>query len=187
MTKRRQQLGFTLIEIMVVVIIVGVVTSVAVLSLGSVRDDRELRTEASRFAALAAVALDDAAMQGREFGVEILSAGYRFVEYDALTAQWAEVPGDETLRLRSLPDGIEFELYLEDKQILLDDDPAAFDEAEGREMRAASEIYSPHLLIYSSGDTSPFELHVYRRSDDARVVIRGDALGAVEIVNPDET
>jgi general secretion pathway protein H len=187
MSQRRQQLGFTLIEIMVVVIIVGVLASIAILSVGTVRDDRELRTEAHRFAALLGVALDEAAMQGREFGVEVLTAGYRFVEYDALSAQWSDVPGDDTLRLRSLPDELEFELYLEDKRILLDDDPAEFDDPEERRMRAATDIYSPHLLIYSSGDTNPFELHVYRPNDNARVVLRGDALGTVEIVHPDET
>ena len=125
-------------------------------------------------------------MQGREFGVELMTAGYRFVEFDALTGQWADVPGDDTLRLRALPEDVEFELFLEDRRIQLENDPAIFGDAEEASERAASDIYSPHLLVYSSGDATPFELHIWRRFDDSRVVLRGDALGAVENVNLDE-
>ena len=178
--------GFTLIEILVVIVIVGTVLSIAMLSFGVLGNDRDLQTEALRFIALMEVAQDDASMQGREFGIELMTAGYRFVEYDALSAQWADVPGDEILRLRSLPEQVEFELYLEDKRILLDDDPATFDDPDKTSNRSATDVYSPHLLVYSSGDETPFELHVWRRLDDSRVVIRGDALGLVEIVNPDE-
>ena len=36
------------------------------------------------------------------------------------------------------------------------------------------------------GDATPFELHIFRNSDNLRVVMRGNALGAVEIIDPDE-
>lgn len=178
--------GFTLIEILVVMVIVATVLSIAVLSFGILGNDRDLQTEAKRFAALMEVVQDEASMQGREFGIELMTAGYRFVEYDALTAQWADVPGDDILRLRALPEDVEFELFLEDKRILLDDDPAPFDDPEEDTVRAATDIYTPHLLVFSSGDATPFELHIWRRFDDSRVVLRGDALGAIENVNPDE-
>ena len=178
--------GFTLIEILVVIVIVGTIASITMLSFGVLGNDRELRTEAKRFAALTEVVLDEAAMQGREFGIELMTAGYRFVEYDALAAQWDDVPGDDVLRLRALPDDVEFELFLEDKQILLDNDPAPFDDPDEDKVRAASDVYAPHLLVFSSGDATPFELHLWRRYDDLRIILRGDALGAVEIVNPDE-
>ncbi len=153
---------------------------------GVAGNDRDLKYESRRFAALAEVALDEATMQGREFGIELLSAGYRFVEFDALTGRWAEVPGDDTLRLRALPQELEFELFIEDKRIQLDDDPAPFEDPDEKSSLSTTYSYAPHLLIYSSGDTTPFELHVYRDIDDLRVVLRGDALGAIELVNPDD-
>jgi general secretion pathway protein H len=186
MYTRSRQTGFSLLEIMVVVVIVGIVISVASLSLGILGNDRQLTTEATRFMALAEVAQDEATMQGREFGIELMTAGYRFVEYDALSGQWQDIPNDDTLRLRALPEHVELELYLEDKRILLEDDPASFDDPKTRATRSASQIYAPHLLIYSSGDVTPFELHILRAYDDLNVVLRGDALGAVEIVDPDE-
>lgn len=170
---------------MIVVVIVGIILSVASLSVGVLRSDRHVTIEAQRFIALAVVAQDEAEMQGREFGIEVMTAGYRFVEYDAYTEQWAEVFGDDTLRLRSLPDEIKFKLYLEGKMILLDDDPATF-ENPGK-AQAATDIYVPHLLIYSSGDATPFELHVVREYDNVDIVLRGDALGTLKIVKPDES
>jgi general secretion pathway protein H len=178
--------GFTLIELLVVMVIVATVVSIGVLSFGLLGSERELETEARRFVALMEVAQDDATMQGREFGIELMTAGYRFVEYDALTGQWADVPGDETLRLRELPEELEFELYLEDRRIQLEYDPATFDDPEKSSGRSASDVYSPHLLVYSSGDATPFELHFWRRFDDSRVVLRGNALGFVENVDLDE-
>lgn len=186
MLSRSRQTGFSLLEIMIVVVIVGIVVSVASLSLGILSNDRDLKIEADRFMALAEVAQDEATMQGREFGIELMTAGYRFVEYDALAGRWADIPGDDILRLRALPEDVEFELYLEDKRIVLDDDPAEFDDPESLDTRTSAQNYSPHLLIYSSGDATPFELRVLRRYRDQVVVLRGDALGGLERVNPDE-
>lgn len=179
----RFEKGFTLIELLIVMVIVATITSIAMLSFGILGSDRDLQTEGRRFAALMEVVQDEASMQGREFGIEVMTAGYRFVEYDALTGQWADVPYDETLRLRALPEEVEFELFLEDKRIQLEHDPATFDDPEETSARSASDIYSPHLLVYSSGDATPFELHIWRRFDDTRVVLRGDALGTVESVD----
>ena len=185
--RSRNDDGFTLVEILVVIFIIATVLTIGLLSFGVLGDDRELQTEAKRFVALTEVAQDDAFMQGREFGIEFLSSGYRFVEYDAQTGLWAEVPGDDTLRLRALPDGNELELYLEGKRILLDDDPAPFEDPLKSAGSAATRVvYSPHLMVYSSGDATPYELHLVRRNDDRRIILRGNALGAVEFVDPDE-
>ncbi len=182
----RSNSGFTLVEILVVIVIIGIILSIGLLSFDLAGNDRDLKTESRRFMALAEIALDEATMQGREFGIELMTKGYRFVEYDALTGRWAEVPGDDTLRLRGLPEELEFDLYLEDKRIPLDDDPAPFEDPDENSGISMTYSYAPHLLIFSSGDTTPFELHVYRDLDDQRVALRGDALGTMEIISPDE-
>jgi len=186
MFPRSRQSGFSLLEIMVVVVIVGIVISVASLSMGILGKDRELKIQADRFMALAELVQDEATMQSREFGIEVMTGSYRFVEYDALAGQWADIPGDDTLRLRPLPEDVEFELYLEDKRIVLDDDPAEFDDPDEQTISASKQNYSPHLLVYSSSDATPFELHILRNHSDQKVILRGDALGSLEIVNPDE-
>lgn len=177
--------GFTLIEILVAVVIIGIVMSVAILSIGVVGDDREVRTEARRLIALLEVAQDDAMLQGREFGIEFLVGGYRFVEYDPVVNEWTEPFGDDSLRFWPLPEEVEFSLYLEDRLVDLDADPASLEQASDNE-RQASEQYAPHLLIYSSGDMTPFELLLTRRYDQQVAGLRGDFLGNLEMIDNDE-
>ena len=181
MPTRRRTRGFTLIEILVAVVIIGIVMSVAVLSLSLAGDDRELRKEARRLMSLIELAQNDSMMQGREFGIEFMSASYRFVEYDAELGQWAEPFFDDSLKLWQLPEDIEFDLIIEDKRILLDEQPQVIDYEESAGIQR--ETYAPHLLIFSSGDSTPFELHLIGGRDDLSVIIEGDLLGNLAIVD----
>ena len=170
--------GFSLVEILVVITIIAIVISIAVLSLGILGDDRELRQEGRRIIALIGVAQDDAVMQGREFGLEFTSNGYRFVEFDPLLGGWAEIPGDDTLRQRQLPEATELDLFVEGQRVLLDPEPVAIaDPDEGDD--DTPNAYAPHVLIFSSGDMTPFELHILQPDRDQAVILEGDLLGEV--------
>ena len=176
--------GFSLIEILVVVVIVGIVMSVAVLSLSLVGGDKEIRDEAQRVISLVAVAQDESMLQGREYGLEFMQRSYRFVELDPLTGQWTEIIGDDALRFRELPEELELELYIEDRRVLLKPDPEEIERDENERGRDI-ENYAPHVLIYSSGDMTPFEVHFVRDIDDGLVAIRSDLTGDIEYVDPE--
>lgn len=186
LSKRPHSIGWTLIELLVVVVIVAIMVSIAMISVGVLGDDRRVREESRRFAALYEMVQDEAALQGREYGIELTQSAYRFVEYDTINDIWIAIPFDDTLRTRRLPEDMEFELYLEEKRILLDDDPAELDDPDKLAQIGASTRYSPHLLIFSSGDATPFELHVLRDWDEARSVITADALGTLEFPEVEE-
>ncbi len=178
--------GFSLIEILVVVVILAIVSTVALMSLGVLGDDRELRTEARRMQTLLEIAQDEAILQGREFGMEIMLDSFRFVEFNPFTNEWSVIVGDDTLRLRRLPEDVEFDLLLEDRTVELELDPAEINTNEDAANRNPEEDYSPHLLIFSSGDMSPFELRITRNYDRAVVVLRRDLIGEFEILSPDD-
>ena len=186
MIRRNRNSGFSLIELLVVISIIGIVMSIALLSLGLLGDDRELQTEGRRIIALLQVAQDEAVMQGREFGLELMADSYRFVEYDPLLNLWGDLIGDETLRQRQLPEDFEFDLYLEGQRVLLDLAPASFDDPEETMYQDLTESYAPHVLIFSSGDMTPFELHVLRTTDDLSVVLEGDLLGGIQFATDEE-
>jgi len=186
MTKGQNERGFTLIEILVVVIIIATISSMALLSMNLVGDDRDLDTERKRLAALLEVAQDEAAMQGREFGMELLQTGYRFVEHDPLTSQWSEILGDDLYRLRKLPEGVELELYVEDKRIMLENEPAVFENRDDDKMQIGIDDYTPHLLLSSSGEITAYEIRLRRLNSDQELVMRGDILGEIEFVAPEK-
>lgn len=174
--------GFTLIEILVVVGIIAIVMTAAVLSLSFSDDSRDMRREARRFMSLVEVAQDDAMLQGREFGLELMSDSYRFVEYDPIGNRWSEIPGDDHLRLRHLPEQMALELFIEDRQILLDIEPAEMRENDNAAGFRGIDHYAPHILIFSSGDRTPFEIRFTRLLDDQMVVLRSNLLGKINLV-----
>jgi general secretion pathway protein H len=179
--------GFTLIEVMVVMVIIGIIISIGVLSFGIVGNDRELQRQAMRMTTLIEMASDEAQMQGREYGLELLHNGYRFVEYDPFVVQWGEVIGDDMLRARQLGEEMEFELYLEDRRVILDDTAGEIEPAEDVRDRDPDEDYAPHVLIMSSGDITPFDIRILRNIDRASVLITLSPNGEFDIQINDES
>lgn len=179
----RQTRGFSLIELLVVVVIVAMVTSIALLSIGLLNDDRELDTEARRLAALINVIQEEAAMQGRDFGLELMTGSYRFVEYDAFSSQWIEIVDDDLLRLRELPEDVEFDLFLEGQRIVLEPDPAEIEEADedAEAFTRTSNTYTPHIFLFSSGDVTPFQLTLLSVNTRTTVPMEGNYLGTIKI------
>jgi general secretion pathway protein H len=178
--------GFTLIEVLVVVTIIGIISAVVVLSLGNLGDDRELQTEARRITSLIEMASDEATLQGRDFGLELLQTGYRFVELDALTGQWSEVFGDELMRLRQLAQNTEFDLFLEDRRVLLDIDAGDSAQDDDAGDNYLSQNYLPHILILSSGDITPFRLEIVRNTDQTSVSLGVSANGEISVGTNDD-
>lgn len=186
MLVRGRPRGFTLIELLVSITIIGIVLSIAVLSLNLASDDREIRTEARRLMSILTAVQDDAILQGRDFGIEFLSASYRFVEYDNQTGQWYDVTADDLMRVRSLPEEYDLALFLEDQQVLLDESPLELADADEEDPDADVLDYTPHVFIFSSGDMTPFELRFTRLTDQLSVAIEGDLLGNLDFAIEDD-
>jgi len=186
MRTRSTQLGFTLIELLVVVVVIGIIVSIGLLSLGVLGDDRQLRREAYRVGSLLEVAQDEAVMQGREFGVEIMLNSYRFVEFDPYQRRWAELATEDVFRARQLPEGFEFDLLLEDKSILLEVDAEDLSEPDEDKRAEADNDFAPHILIFSSGDSTPFQLRILDRARDFTVILTGDLVGNIEVMTESE-
>jgi general secretion pathway protein H len=97
-----RQRGFTLLEIMVVVLLIGI--SIAVIALNLERDiDQVAEQEARRFAALVEHLRDESILTGRLYGVEIdePESRYRFLIFDK---KWLPVEQDDSFRPRVIPD-----------------------------------------------------------------------------------
>ncbi|HJS92360.1 MAG TPA: type II secretion system minor pseudopilin GspH [Steroidobacteraceae bacterium] len=113
--------GFTLLEIMVVVLIIGVVTAGVVLSINFAGKDTALETESQRLLSLMKYARDQAELQTRNYGIAFSQHGYEFVVYDVRQGVWRPVSEDEVLRERTLPNGLGFKLVVDARPIVLSD------------------------------------------------------------------
>lgn len=71
--------GFTLLELLVVVFIIGIMATMFTLAVGVAGGtDRELRREAERLQSLIALAMEDAEFKSRELGLRLYPGRYEF-------------------------------------------------------------------------------------------------------------
>jgi general secretion pathway protein H len=158
--------GFTLIEILVVVVIIGVVSAGILLSVNLIGRDKELEKESNRLLTLVNYAREQAELQTREYGVLFQEDGYEFVAYDVHRGIWRSVFEDEVLRERKLPEGLGLKLFVEGRPVVLRRPTDAKDK-------------TPQLMIYSSGDLTSFEVIVEREGGVRSVTLAEDDKGLV--------
>ncbi len=130
--------GFTLLELLAVILIIGIIVSFASLSIGQ-NTSRVVQDEAERLHGLIRLAGEEAVLQGRELALEFDHDRYRFLELSK--ADWQLVEEDNMLRERPLPEAIELELWLEGIE-------TSFEDKESL----------PRIFILSSGELTPFVL-----------------------------
>src|SRR5579871_4017142 len=111
--------GFTLVEILVVVVIMAFVISVAVLSVGTAGRDSQLDEESRRLDGLIGLLHDRAALEGRDFGLRIEPSAYEFLSYDSARDRWIPLSREGEFRRRTLPKGVSFQLELDSQQVII--------------------------------------------------------------------
>jgi general secretion pathway protein H len=167
--------GFTLIEILVVMLIIGIMVTGAVLTSGLAHGDRDLERERDRLVALTSHLRDMASLQNREYGLRCFEGGYEFLVFDARSGLWQRDARDDSLRPRQLPRGLSLALAVEGRPVVL---PPA------DERRA--DALAPQVMLYSSGDLSLFELTLTREPDGPTVRIAPSASSeSIEAAGPE--
>jgi len=158
-TTAHRAAGFTLIEILVVVLIIGIIITFAALSLGNRALDSQLDNEGERLHQLFALAVEDAEVQGLELGWRYSSDGYEFLVLNQGSG-WQPFESGP-LRERPLPGPLYIDLSVEGRTV----PPSSGKESE------------PQVLLLSSGDASPFRLDLHAHGYRPYIRLEGDALG----------
>ena len=169
MIPRRFGAGFTLLEVLIVVVIIGVLASLALLSIGSRALDDRLDLEARRLHELMALAADEAVVQGVELGFLQTSDGYAFLALK--DDKWLPLEAVSALRARPLAEPFYLQLTVEGRAVR---PPKAEDEAKATELK-------PQVLLLSSGETTSFSLDLRAREHAPHYVLQGDALGRLKL------
>lgn len=167
--------GFTLVELLVVVVVIGILITFATLSVGDGGRGDELEHEAERLVALVRLAGEEAVLQSRELGVRFSDDGYRFVQFTS--EGWRPYEQTGMFRKRTLPDWIELDLQVETIAAELPVEDAG---ADGEEDTAQP----PQVLLYSSGERTPFSLGVGDAETGDEYRLRFPLIGEAQLERP---
>lgn len=179
--------GFTLLEILVVVVIIGILTALLLPNLNAGGRWRELQREASTLAARIRVAQDEAMLSGREIGIVFADNGYRFVAWDAQSSHFRAL-AEPGLRwtLRELAEGISMAASADNGDpilVLPEADASAPDRVAADAQTASADtdvepIYEPSVYVLSSGEVTPFTAVFRAEGEEQSVALQIDTLGA---------
>ncbi|MCF6298980.1 MAG: type II secretion system minor pseudopilin GspH [Thiomicrorhabdus sp.] len=163
----RQPRGFTLLELIVVILIIGLLISMVTISVGT-STDKSLETETKRFASLMKLASDESILNARPIAVQLGKQSYQFTIA-------GEVDNDDPIfRPREIAEQIQLVVMIEDEII-------DFDELE--------EENFANIYIFPSGEMTPFSI-IFSQDDGAAYEVTGNFFGKIEFVgkvqSPDE-
>ena len=158
--ERRRANGFTLLELLVVMVIFLVLTGTVVLGFTGADEERELRGMAERIGARIELARQYSLQRNREWGVFVDPDQYRFAELDAAQGEWI----DQAYRpfiADGLTPRITFRVQIE-----------GFD----REQFGVDHEDMPNIILFSSGEVTPFKWYLDPVWDAPPWVVSSDGL-----------
>ena len=164
--------GFTMIELMVVILLVGLLVSFAVLSVGgpSARDIQH--EEARRILARMDLAREEAVMQARSLGVRFERDGYLF--YGIGEGQWRMLEQGGLLDPRELPEAVAVEVEIDGLEVeLFGDDETAADENGADADADDEEAVRPQIFFLAGGEIVPdFTIRILSENTDTEYRIQ---------------
>lgn len=178
--------GFTLLELLVVIVIIGIIAAMLTLSVGIATPDTTMAKEVTRLENLVRLATEEAVLSGRELGLTFYDTEYEFSTLDPESTRWRPITDEEPFTPHRFPPGTVVDLAVESRSVRLamqrppppeDEQPAensatqaeADDAADTQAVADDTEKVTrdepdpriPQILLLSSGDVVPaFELRL---------------------------
>ncbi|MBI4356778.1 MAG: type II secretion system minor pseudopilin GspH [Gammaproteobacteria bacterium] len=170
-------LAFTLIEILVVIVIIGIAVGVIVLPFGSGGRERKMEEFSRQLTALLHFAHDQAIFESQELGLvfNLTDREYHFVRYgDDQT--WKIITDEKAFKQRALTPDFQVEVTTDGEKIQLP--------TEGGEQKLEAEP-PPSIVFFSSGEMIPFEMRVYSKEVPVEYKIIGEMNGELKLKRGD--
>ena len=148
--------GYTLIEILVVLFIISIVTSVALLSLGRNENER-VETFANELVQTMKAAEEIAMLQPMVLGMSLDQHSLRFTQFTLAGKEgkinWVPLQ-DKILAKTSIPSGIQAVVKMERQNV-------------------------PQIVISTNGDVTPFTIYIGKAGEKPRYAVIGEANGEI--------
>jgi len=162
--KTKQSLtGFTLIEVMVVIVLIGLMASAVQFTFNGNDPDKVLDKESQRFSAIFNTAAEYSMLNNIELGLMVEDNTYQFLAFDG--EAWVRTSDTPFLAPYTLPETVAIVLTLDDLpldeppliNVLHEENEASELEFSGSELDEEEKLI-PQVYILSGGDLTPFTL-----------------------------
>ena len=161
----KSQQGFTLLELLVTLVIVGILITFVAVSFTTNSYKHEIRAEANQLAQRIELVRRVATTHNETWGVSISQSGYRFLKFNPSDETWLESE-DRLFRNHDFP--MHMFLEFDGNQ----DIPTLIDKYNDLE---------PEMVVVPGGEMTPFVLNCKHEHSDQSRVLRSDGLNKVEI------
>lgn len=160
--KNTKQTGFTLIEVMLVILLIGVFVSAVTFSSRNTLVDK-LEQASDRFTGIFNIAAEYSLLNNLELGLLVEDNSYQFVAYDSENFLWLPIEGQAAFEPKAHEDIIQLTLELDglpiDESSLIDEEEdSLFEEDDELFEEDEEEKIIPQVLLLSSGDFTSFNL-----------------------------
>ncbi|MBF0152323.1 MAG: hypothetical protein HQL64_01070 [Magnetococcales bacterium] len=157
-------------ELMVVLSIVAVMTSMVLMVRGTPNNLKKIEDEGKRLKALISMVSDEAIVTGRELGMQFYQKGYAFLGRED-DGKWRYIL-EKPLGKRLLPPGFRMELTLETR-------PVELKTEEEHDIK-------PHMVFGTTGETLPFKLDL-QGPNGQRMTLSGNGRGTIQLQRPNRS
>jgi general secretion pathway protein H len=169
---RVESAGFSLLELLVVVAIIGLLAQAVALSWRALGNDQEIEQETGRLRGVIDLLHEEALMQSRDYGLMFTETGYRFYVFDYQLLEWAEPQADRLLEPHALRSRLSMTLELDGREVPLVPD------FESQDL----ENPEPQVMLLSSGEVTPFTIEMTRADIQGRFELTVALDGKVNVV-----
>ncbi len=158
------QKGFTLIEILVVIVLVGIIVTVAMISIGNTQSGK-LQEDMRHLLQIMRLVHEEAITNQQTLAIKFLPHGYAIQRYDEKHKIWVNVSNPDFFRPQKLDDDYKITLLQDGLSVSLTDKN------------------SGKVLMYSSGEMTAFELNISLPDSNVNYHMSGDLMGKLKIKN----
>ncbi len=193
----RPSRGFTLLEMMIVVVLMGLMAVAVIPSIGSTGPKQKLEQQAKKFIALTELVMDETVLSGQFIGIVVDPDEYHFVVYK--DEKWQPMTSDRLVTEHKMDEGVSLEVIVdglplkqsdEENESWFDDDDSKNDDSDTDTLDDQKKKFpEPQLLLFPSGEISPFELHFVSKDSQGNEIdelVTATALGQLTLGMPDE-
>lgn len=151
--------GFSLLELLVVLVIIGIIIAVAVLTMGNMGENQKIQNAGKQLANRLNLVEEQAILEPTIFGLEINNNGYGFYRIVTIKGKkkWQKIEDSRLLQFQTWPEGTQITIKVSKQSV--------------------SPIPGPKIIITASGETTAFKLQL--SSDAPQYSIETNGNGAI--------